>query len=169
MDNKIKENKPDGGKDFVVPVEIPAVHKEGQILLTAIKNHLPELDEIYKKCNTHWGSEDSFYRYYHGSFKVYWLQKTTEKILKKFQEIAKETSFEPLNKSFLQITNEGTGIVFDLTHNKEWDKNTRPILEAFFHSREMLKFMIKYGKELDSAPNCLPSGWAAVLYLYNIR
>ena len=27
----------------------------------------------------------------------------------------------------------------------------------------------KYGKELEEAPNCLPSGWAALLELYKIR
>jgi hypothetical protein len=29
--------------------------------------------------------------------------------------------------------------------------------------------MIKYAKELESAPQMLPSGWAAVLYLFELR
>jgi len=29
--------------------------------------------------------------------------------------------------------------------------------------------MVKYGKELDYPPVTMPSGWAAVLYLYNLR
>ena len=45
----------------------------------------------------------------------------------------------------------------------------RPILEAFFHARYMLEMAVKYGKELDRPPNCLPSGWAAFLYLYDLR
>ena len=29
--------------------------------------------------------------------------------------------------------------------------------------------MCKYGRELDEPPDSLPSGWAAVLYLYGLR
>jgi hypothetical protein len=29
--------------------------------------------------------------------------------------------------------------------------------------------MAKYAKQLDSEPQCLPSGWAAVLYLFELR
>ena len=88
-----------------------------------------------------------------------------------FKKISQESNLEKygLNRQFMAIINEGTGIAFDLSHNQEWDKHTRPILEAFFHAREMLKHMIVYGKKLDHAPNMLPSGWAAVLYLFNIR
>ena len=42
-------------------------------------------------------------------------------------------------------------------------------LEAFFHANYFLDMAIKYGEELDEPPSPLPSGWAAVLYLYNIR
>lgn len=88
-----------------------------------------------------------------------------------FNRISQEAGLEKLglNKQYMAIVNEGTGKTFDLSHNLEWDKNTRPILEAFFHSREMLRHTINYGKKLDHAPNTLPSGWAAVLYLFNIR
>jgi hypothetical protein len=33
----------------------------------------------------------------------------------------------------------------------------------------MLEKIIKYGRELEEAPPMLPSGWAAVLYLYDLR
>jgi hypothetical protein len=29
--------------------------------------------------------------------------------------------------------------------------------------------LCKYGRKLASAPEIMPSGWAAVLYLYNLR
>jgi len=45
----------------------------------------------------------------------------------------------------------------------------RPILEAFFHARTLLEFVIRYGKNLDHAPRCLPSGLAAVLSHFNSR
>jgi hypothetical protein len=28
---------------------------------------------------------------------------------------------------------------------------------------------VKYGSELEEPPNPMPSGWAALLYLYNLR
>jgi hypothetical protein len=33
----------------------------------------------------------------------------------------------------------------------------------------MLNMAIKYGKELDEVGVFLPSGWAALLYLYDLR
>jgi hypothetical protein len=46
---------------------------------------------------------------------------------------------------------------------------THPILEAFWHTKYFIQMMLKYGRELESAPQCLPSGWAAVLYLFELR
>lgn len=152
-------------------------------LLQSIKDHHQEIEEILgtrqrealkgKKrriipSRFDFG-EDPFYRFYHQSFKIYYLQKTTEKILELFRKIGKAAGIEDLNPQFLDIITEGTGKTFDTSHNLEWSKHTRPILEAFFHAREMLNFCSKYGKSLSEAPNCLPSGWAAVLYLYNLR
>lgn len=50
-----------------------------------------------------------------------------------------------------------------------WLEVTRPMLEAYFHARFFLEMVIQYGEELDQAPAILPSGWAAVLYLYDLR
>jgi hypothetical protein len=149
----------------------PPIHKDGEKLLQTIKANLNELKELLSKVKGHWAGEDGFYRFYHGSLKVYYLQKYTEKMLNMFQHISKEAGLEVhgLNKQYLAIVSDGTGRVFDLSHNQEWDKNTRPIVEAFFHSREMLQLMVVYGNKLDHAPKMLPSGWAAVLYLFNIR
>jgi hypothetical protein len=47
--------------------------------------------------------------------------------------------------------------------------HARPIVEAFFHAKFMLTMAVKYGKKLKEAPNMLPSGWAALLYLYKMR
>jgi hypothetical protein len=56
-----------------------------------------------------------------------------------------------------------------LPHNHIWAKVTRPFLEAFFHTHYFLSLAIRFGKELDEAPNCMPSGWAALTELYKIR
>lgn len=144
-------------------------HQEGQELLNAIKAHLTELEEGLTKANGHWKAEDGFYRFYHGSFKVYFLQKETINILKLINTVKEGAKVERLNAQFLDIITEGTNKTFSLEHNTNWGANTRPIIEAFFHAREMLTYMVKYGKTLEKAPNTLPSGWAAVLYLYNLR
>ena len=58
---------------------------------------------------------------------------------------------------------------FNIDHNKEWLRHTRPIIEAFFHAKFFLEMAVKYGKELEECPEILPSGWAALLYFYNLR
>lgn len=35
-----------------------------------------------------------------------------------------------LNPTFERIIRDGTGKEFELEHNREWDKHTRPMLEA---------------------------------------
>jgi hypothetical protein len=47
--------------------------------------------------------------------------------------------------------------------------STRPIVEAFFHARYFLEMVCGYGRQLTEPPSPLPSGWAAVLYLYGLR
>ena len=138
----------------------------GQRLLETIKAHLPELEKLFAEISGHWHAEDGFYRFYHHSLKVYSLQSDTERIVAALQSLLPERAF---NVSFRQIIGEGTGKTFELAHNRRWLAETRPILEAFFHARAMLEYAIKYGREFQTAPQCLPSGWAAVLYLFDLR
>jgi len=42
------------------------------------------------------------------------------------------------------------------------------IAEAFFHAKFFLEMTVKYEKELEALPTTLPSGWAALLCLYNL-
>jgi hypothetical protein len=74
-----------------------------------------------------------------------------------------------LNSYFSKIAAEGTGKSFDTSHNANWLKHTRPIVEAFFHARHMLVMVCKYAGEPSEPPQALPSGWATVLYLYDVR
>lgn len=59
--------------------------------------------------------------------------------------------------SVLQLDRVWIEFNFNLSHNKY----TLPQLQAFFHAKHMLKMMVKYGKELESTGNVLPSGWAS--------
>jgi hypothetical protein len=56
-----------------------------------------------------------------------------------------------------------------MKHNQQWTAHTRVFLEAFFHAKYFLEMAVKYGKELQAAPTMLPSGWAALLCLYDLR
>lgn len=142
-------------------------HREStNALLQNIKRQLPRLEELLIQSESHWGMEDGVYRFYHQSLKVYAMQGLTEEICKAFKDLLPD---RPLNRWFTEIVAQGTGQEFEMSHNQEWLRHTRPIVEAFFHANYFLKMTVKYGKELECAPDCMPSGWAAVLYLYDLR
>jgi len=135
-------------------------------LFANLKAALPELQALLDKYNGDWEYEDRVYRFYHMSFKVYDLQVGTTSMTEALQALAPDRK---LHEWYRKIVSQGTGKKFVLDHNNRWLKETRPIVEAFFHARYMLEMAVKYGKELDRPPNCLPSGWAAFLYLYDLR
>lgn len=139
---------------------------EAQALLSSLRSALPQLDELLARVNDHWCYEDRIYRFYHQSFKVYELQSVTEEIVAALQAIMPG---RPLNQWFRQIVSEGTGKEFESEHNGRWLEVTRPIVEAFLHARYFLEMGVRYGRELEQAPALMPSGWAAILYLHDMR
>jgi hypothetical protein len=139
---------------------------EAQELFKSLKAALPTLKELHENCAEHWVYEDGIYRFYHQSFKVFRLQTMTQEIVEKLQALAPKRQ---LNEWFMQIIHEGTGKTFSPEANENWLAVTRPILEAFFHAHFFLKMAVKYGHKLKEPPRILPSGWAAFLYLYNLR
>ena len=134
-------------------------------LLQNLRRDKVELEKLLAQCNDHWGYEDLVYRFYHQSFKVYWLQERTQSIVQRLQALAPD---RPLDSWFVQIVQEGTGKVFKTEDNKRWTEVTRPILEAFFHARFFLEMAVRYG-DLEKPPQILPSGYAALLYLFGLR
>ena len=165
MSQKRKPSEPNHAaraKPFIDLDDRPEVRE----LFKNLKAALPALEDLLRKCSSHWSYEDRIYRFYHQSFKVFGLQTTTQQIVEKLQALAPTRQ---LNKSFMQIIREGTGKTFAPEHNENWVAVTRPILEAFFHARFFLEMAVKYGRELEYPPRSMPSGWAALLYLYNLR
>lgn len=157
----------------VIHLERVTVHPEltkererSALLLKNIKQQLPDLEKLLAMADDHWGMEDGVYRFYHQSFKVYGLQPLTLDITRALQKLLPDPQ---LNDWFAQIIVAGTREKFTPDHNQNWTKHTRPIVEAFFHAYFMLKMVCKYGKELPEAPQMLPSGWAAVLHLFNLK
>lgn len=156
----------------------------------------PALTELFEKVSNEWGYEDHVYRFYHQSFKVYYLQAVTKDIVKALAKLDPEFVAEPsevdpnsieahmrergfpdppppipdypfLNKWFMTIMKEGTGHAFKHEHNNDWLNIPRKIVEAFFHARFFLEMAVRY--KTQEAVNMLPSGWAAFLYLYDLR
>ncbi len=154
----------------VIPDELRAKWKaEDELrdrLLQNLKAKLPELKELLAAVEGHWGLEDAVYRFYHQSFKVYRVQEHTERIVSALQSLLPGRELDP---DFLTIVKDGTGKEFQLEHNQEWLRHTRPMLEALWHAHYFLRTACKYGEELSEVPRLMPSGWAAFLYLYRLR
>jgi hypothetical protein len=135
-------------------------------LIAALKSNHEELKRVLEGTSNEWGYEDPIYRFYHHSFKVYSLQASTLGIVRALQDLLPEM---PLNLMFQEIIASGTGMKFTPAANQAWLATTRPIVEAFFHARYFLEMAVRYGVEIAEPPAPLPSGWAALLYLFNLR
>ena len=135
-------------------------------LIAAIQERKHELQELLQQSQSHWEYEDSIYRFYHQSFKVYFIQQTTQTIVKVLRELQPERD---LNAWFMEIVEAGIGREFTDSTNKNWQAETRPMLEAFFHAKYFLEMICRYADQIEEPPQTLPSGWASVLYLYNLR
>jgi hypothetical protein len=136
-------------------------------LLRKIKKNLLALEKLLEKISSHWHYEDLIYRFYHQSYKVFHIQSDTIEIVEALKKLAPNGVV--FNSDYERIYQEGTGKMFKSKYNSNWHKHTRPMLEAYFHAKYFLEMAIKYGKELEHATNNLPSGWAGLLYFYNLR
>jgi hypothetical protein len=136
-----------------------------EALLQSLRRDRSELEKLLEGSSNHWGYEDPVYRFYHQSFKVYGLQHQTRTIRDRLQALAPGL---PLNPWFVQIFELGTGKRFEPEGNARWPEVTRPILEAFFHARFFLEMAVRYA-DLQAPPRPLPSGYAALLYLFGLR
>jgi hypothetical protein len=137
-----------------------------QVLLSAIQANLPQLESLVMPFQTLY--EEGVYRFSHHSFKVYQSQEYTSLAVEVFKRIGVATD-NKLSEQFEQIIAAGTGSVWEPNHNHNWTLHTRPIVEAFLHAKYFLDMMIKYGRAMDTSQNILPTGWAAILELYNRR
>ncbi|HUI90832.1 MAG TPA: hypothetical protein VLX68_01165 [Chitinivibrionales bacterium] len=138
------------------------------ILLKNIKKNLPALRKLHKQVCDMWWYEDFIYRFYHGSLKIFERYVQTREIVDALRNLAPEGV--ELNSLFLEIINEGaSGKEFKTEYNQDWTKHTRPMVEAFLHAKFFLEMAIKYGQILKKPEAFMPSGWAALLYLYNLR
>jgi hypothetical protein len=133
-------------------------------LLANVHAQHEALKELLDGSSDHWGFEDPVYRFYHQSFKVFLLQQHTDTIVRRLNGLLPD---RPLHPWFLKIVRQGTGKEFATSDNDRWTLVTRPIVEAFFHARFFLEMAVRYAK-LEAPPQPLPSGYAALLYLYQL-
>jgi hypothetical protein len=89
--------------------------------------------------------ENGVYRFYHGSFKVFNMQGPIKEAFKLIDEIGGED--DPPHFDYALLVKAGTENDFagDRT-NANWDAETKPILEAFWHTKYFINMMVKYGK-----------------------
>jgi len=116
----------------------------------------------------YWVTRTVIYRFYHQSLKVFWAPGSpTKEIVDLMQSLAPHL---PLNAWFMEIVAQGTGK--EVRHGNETSVGRRlraPSLRRSSTPRFFLEMVCKYGKELQEPPQFMPSGWAAVLCLYNLR
>ena len=150
-------------------MDLSELEAKSNELLANIQARLPELEYLLEEMSSHWEYEDTVYRFYHQSWKVYERQELTKSIVDVLRSLA-PAGITAFNSMFEEILHDGAaGKKFESAHNQEWTRHTRPILEAFFHARFFLEMAVRYGNELETSPSSLPSGWAALLCLYELR
>ena len=141
-----------------------------QDLLRRIRAELPALEAWQAEAD----DENGVYRFYHHSNKIFHLQKLIKagwKIIDKIGMSGQPPDY--LHEWYIEIYLEGAILDFKEWMNSEWLKHTRPILEAFWHTKYFIQMMFKYGQLLEPNSEELLQGmapdWAAVLYLFELR
>lgn len=135
-------------------------------LLANAKTRLPEIGALLAGFER--AEEDAVYRYYHRSLKVFWQQSAVRRARELLRDLAPEG--RSLDGDFERICHEALDHEFEMSRtNTNWEAETRPILEAFWHCKYFLAQLNRYARELDEPVDMLPEGWAAALELYGLR
>ncbi|MGC9985310.1 MAG: hypothetical protein ABSF35_16980 [Polyangia bacterium] len=140
---------------------------EAALLLANLKAALPELEKLREDCRAR-ADEDVPYRLLHQSNKVYGrAQYHTTEIVACLRALAPVPG--RLDDYIEEIIADGTGKKWEVSHNQDWTKHTRPIVEAYFWARYLLDMAIRFGHEYERPPALMDYGWAALLTVYRLR
>ncbi len=153
-----------------VLAEIRAAHEKQHALASTLLSTITERRaEIANKLDWFKKEEpDLVYRLYHQSYKTFIMVDLIQSANELFSGLAPEST--ELNDWYVKITQAAISKKFDPdSTNQHWLEETLPILQGFWQAKYFLEQMLAAAGELDEAPRILPSGWAAVLYLYNLR
>lgn len=156
-------------KCYKAMAEIKTTHEKrhslADLLLAQIKSEKDTLDKLVSSFEK---SEPEFlYRFYHQSFKVFGYKELIRYTVQFLEKLAPESS--KLNEWFRGIIDLGLDKDFTDSTNKNWLRETQPLLEAFWHTKFFVTQMKSSAARLETAPEILPYDWAAVLYLYDLR
>ena len=135
-------------------------------LFRRMQKYSKEIEALEKKLD--FAYEDRIYRFYHYSFKVYWLQECTLEIVRLLKKINPHKD-KHFCKFYTEILKDGSNKVFKISHNDKWTYHTRPITEAFLHSKYFLDMLGRTIKIKKEQTGMVTSAWAALLELYDIR
>ncbi|MFQ5668493.1 MAG: hypothetical protein ACE5I7_18975 [Candidatus Binatia bacterium] len=115
--------------------------------------------------------EDGVYRLYHQSIKVATVYATAFDALDLFARLCPVRC--RINPWFLGIAEDAKRAWTDVPDlralNADWTKHARPVIELAFHCEYFLKQFVRYETEDFVSLTALPSGVAAILYLYGLR
>jgi hypothetical protein len=150
---------------FALPIPEAERHAHELTLVASLRADQQPLRALLDASSNHWGFEDPVYRFYHQSFKVFALQGQTEAIVGRLSRLVPE---RPLHPWFVEVMGRGTGREFTSADNQRWMSVASPIVEAFLHARFFLEMAVRYA-DVEMPPRPLPSGYAALLYLYQLR
>jgi len=135
-------------------------------LLDNIKTHREKIANVLAWFRKE--EPDLVYRFYHQSFKVFIMTSLVNSADELFKSLSPDS--RELDPWYVQITSTALSRKFeDSETNENWFEVTTPVLLAFWNSKYMLERMLVAADELAEPPTILPSGWAAVLYLYGLR
>ena len=99
------------------------------LLLKNLRAEKQSLENLLASCNDHWGYEDPIYRFYHQSFKVFFLQESTKSIVSALRALLPE---QPINEWFEKIVNNGLGQVLRTRPMKIGLPKYAPFSKHFF-------------------------------------
>lgn len=115
--------------------------------------------------------EEGVYRFYYQSVKVSTLYATALQALDLFARLCPADC--QINPWFAEIAEEAkrawTSPPDMRARNANWTRHARPVVEFAFHCEYFLTQLVRYEAEEFASIAVLPSGGAAILYLYGLR
>jgi len=129
-----------------------------RVLIKNLRKRRRALEDLLERANSHWEIEDIVYRLYHSSYKVRWAQGLTYDILKELEGLYRY-GWRRRNAIFKEIMEQGL----------DQKQDPRRWVEALLHARYCLEMAVKYSRTVRRPLQVLPSGYAALLYLYGLR
>lgn len=126
-----------------------------------------ELETLWSEMNGRSGYENLVYRFYHHSFKAFYMQEETAKVAAVLRSVAPES--RPLCWMFAELLAAGTGRTFGAESNARWMHEVGPIAAAYLHAHFLLEMAVKVAN--DPNPDCGVIGypWATMLALFELR